>query len=82
MRFKGVLRRKCDALFPVQTTHLCFDKQKTTYHSKENVILKAGGSERRKLIRYLEKLMTLYKNNFRTWPNLILNQFFHTCLNG
>ena len=61
MRFKGVLRRKCDALFPVQTTHLCFDKQKTTYHSKENVILKAGGSERRKLIRYLEKLMTLYK---------------------
>ncbi|AXU43894.1 Uncharacterised protein [Acinetobacter baumannii] len=40
MRFKGVLRRKCDALFPVQTTHLCFDKQKTTYHSKENVILK------------------------------------------
>ena len=41
MRFKGVLRRKCDALFPVQTTHLCFDKQKTTYHSKENVILKS-----------------------------------------
>lgn len=60
MRFKGVLRRKCDALFQFKL-HLCFDKQKTTYHSKENVILKAGGSERRKLIRYLEKLMTLYK---------------------
>lgn len=59
MRFKGVLGRKCDALFPVKTTHLYFDKQKTTYHSYKNVILKAGRSERRKLIRYLEKLMTL-----------------------
>jgi len=38
MRFKDVLRRKCDALFPVQTTHLSFDKQKFTYHSEENVI--------------------------------------------
>jgi len=38
MRFKGILRRKCDALFPVQTTHLYSDKQKSTYHSDENVI--------------------------------------------
>jgi hypothetical protein len=41
MRFRETLRRKCDALFPVQTTHLYFDKQKTTYHSDENVISKS-----------------------------------------
>ncbi|RZH08805.1 hypothetical protein EXD98_16355 [Acinetobacter pittii] len=41
MRFSEVLCRKCDALFPVQTTHLYFDKRKTTYHSEENVISKS-----------------------------------------
>ncbi len=42
MRFKGVLRRKCDALFPVQTALLHKDLKVKTSHIYSNLSDNSG----------------------------------------